>query len=278
MKKVLAISLLMSWLCIIIFGHPSDHQESKTPHPLEAVPIHPLSCHSRGNTKTPEPNQTLLRSLLTREPQNTNLRPRQIIPKRIPHQLHNIRIISLPNMPHRVQRAELLHIKIPNPLLANKRRLGRHHQLIVLRSQNRIRNPFLSNRAAVIKPFDSIALREQVRASSAANSLNDLIDERARELRRDVGDVIQAQEGSAVGRGRNSKNPLNNLLDTFAEFRHVQDLEGAFGVAYKIDFGGAGFGLDGFDERGDFVRGCCDGFEAADEGEEGVFAVGGAGC
>lgn len=181
-------------------------------------------------------------------------------------------------MPHGVQRAEVLHVKISHTLFANKRRLGRHHQLVVRRSQDRVRDTFLGDRLAVIKPLDSIALGQEIRASSTADLFENLIDERAGELWRDVGDIVQAQESGTVRWRCDGEDPLHDFFDSFAELRHVQDLEGAFGVADEIYFGGAGLLFDGFDESGDFVRGGCDGFEAADEGEEVVLAIRGGEC
>ena len=77
---------------------------------------------------------------------------------------------------------------------------------------------------------------------------------------------------------RDGEDPLYDLLDPVAEFGDVQDLEGSLRVADEINFRSAGSAFNSLDEVCDFVRGCCDGFEAADEGEEGVFSIGRAEC
>ena len=79
-----------------------------------------------------------------------------------------------------------------------------------------------------------------------------------------------------MGGRRDGEDSLDDFFDAFAEFRYVQHLESAFGMADEIYFRRAGSGLHGLDEVCDLIRGGCDGFEAADEEEGVIFSVCGA--
>lgn len=93
-------------------------------------------------------------------------------------------------MANGIKRAEVLDIEVAHAIFIHERGRRGFHQLVILRSQDGVRDALLGDRT-VCQLGDSITVGQEVGAGSAANCLEDRIDERAGEVGRDVCDLVQ---------------------------------------------------------------------------------------
>jgi hypothetical protein len=81
------------------------------------------------------------------EAQNANFRSSEIVSQRIANQFHNIGVVRFSKVAHRIEWAEVLDVQVSHAVFVHKRCRRGLHQLVVLRSQNGVRDSLLSDGA-----------------------------------------------------------------------------------------------------------------------------------
>lgn len=176
-------------------------------------------------------------------------------------------------MPRRIIRIVRLDIHVAGARLIDKRRRCRSHELILRRDNNREIIPRLHDRRAVVQTHDRCTGRTEVAARGAADDVEDVANKRTRQASANIGEIVEAAEGSAVRGWGNGDDLVDEAGDAF-EFGDVKALEGTLGMADDVELGGACAGLDGLHEGGDLGSGRANGHQASNPRELEIVAVG----
>ena len=199
-----------------------------------------------------------------------------LIRSRVQHildQVPHVQIIRLANVADRVKRAGILNPDVGHAVLLDERCRGGSNQLIVFGCDDGNLVAGLHNGGSIIQALDSRSIGTNIIASRATESIENFADSLTRRVTEQVGEVIEAREGSGVGRRGDGSNLVDQMGDTL-ELWDVKRLEGAFGVADQIDLGFAGLLGDFLNIGSDFRGTLVDRFQATQEWETIVCAVG----
>lgn len=128
-----------------------------------------------------------------------------------------------PCMAYVVQWTELLNVEVLHTRFINKRCSRWSDEFVMDRGQDCILNAGLSDSSGV-QSNNSRSSDSQVIASSTAHTMQQISNELSRQVAKDVSEIVDAVEISAVGRRRDCKDLVNVRRQVWIELWNIQDL------------------------------------------------------